>query len=157
MSEGYRLRVAGPADADVLVAQRRAMWHDMGQEDGRLLDEMCERYRPWMLEQFARERYFAWLVENRQEPVAGAAVWFRERLPGFTAVPHAGFLCNVYTSPSHRRQGLARRLVEHVIAWAPGAGLDTLELAPSEQGRPLYESFGFAASGELRLSLPGRA
>lgn len=49
----------------------------------------------------------------------------------------------VLTRPEYRRQGLARRLIEDAIATAERRGLRTLKLDATDEGRPLYESFGF--------------
>jgi N-acetylglutamate synthase-like GNAT family acetyltransferase len=49
----------------------------------------------------------------------------------------------VLTRPEHRRQGLARNLLTHVIERADIMGIRTLKLDATEQGLPLYEKFGF--------------
>ena len=53
----------------------------------------------------------------------------------------------VLTHPEHRRKGLATRLVEDAIAIAERNGICTLKLDATDEGRPLYESFGFAVEG----------
>ena len=59
----------------------------------------------------------------------------------------------MYTDPAHRRRGLARRLMETMIAWARAEGHATLYLHASDEGRGLYESLGFAPTNEMRLVL----
>ncbi|HTM38404.1 MAG TPA: GNAT family N-acetyltransferase [Terriglobales bacterium] len=51
----------------------------------------------------------------------------------------------VLTHPEHRRQGLARRLLAHVIEHADKMGTRTLKLDATEHGLPLYEQFGFVS------------
>jgi ribosomal-protein-alanine N-acetyltransferase len=59
---------------------------------------------------------------------------------------------NVCTEPNRRREGIARRLLEHVLedAGGPQARL-TLEVRPSNvAARELYDSLGFLAVGVRR-------
>lgn len=55
----------------------------------------------------------------------------------------------VLTHPEHRRQRLATRLMEDAIANAEREGVFTLKLDATDEGRPLYESFGFIVEGAV--------
>ncbi|HWB39853.1 MAG TPA: GNAT family N-acetyltransferase, partial [Gemmatimonadales bacterium] len=57
---------------------------------------------------------------------------------------------NVYVERPWRRRGVARRLMEAILSWAPGAGIVRLVLHPSSEARALYDSLGFVPTGELR-------
>lgn len=54
-----------------------------------------------------------------------------------------GTVMNVYTMPEHRRKGIARRLMEALLAEARELGLDFVELKATEDGHSLYKSLGF--------------
>jgi GNAT superfamily N-acetyltransferase len=58
-------------------------------------------------------------------------------------------ILNVYVDRPHRQQGVARRLMDALIRWAPGAGIVRLVLHAAPDGRHLYESLGFLASNEM--------
>ena len=60
---------------------------------------------------------------------------------------------NMYTEPEHRRQGLARRLMEAMIDWTRREGYAALFLHASEAGRPLYKELGFEPTNEMHLRL----
>lgn len=68
-----------------------------------------------------------------------------------TAYTHRnGTDCGIYavgTQPHWRRRGLARALVEHVLADARDAGMRTATLQSTPMGLPLYEALGFRAVG----------
>jgi GNAT superfamily N-acetyltransferase len=49
----------------------------------------------------------------------------------------------VLTHPDFRRQGLATRLLRHVLAIADKVAIRTLKLDATEMGEPLYRSLGF--------------
>lgn len=51
----------------------------------------------------------------------------------------------VLTRPEYRGHGFARRLFDHVLHHAEQLQIETLKLDATEQGKPLYESYGFHA------------
>lgn len=60
----------------------------------------------------------------------------------------------VYAHPSVRKQGHAKQLVEHYIAWAKGRGVARINIGVSlgihpEKVANLYQSLGFKKSGYL--------
>lgn len=59
-----------------------------------------------------------------------------------------GHIMNVYTSPAHRRRGVARRMLTLLIAVAGEQGMTELSLDATEEGRPLYLSLGFEENRE---------
>ena len=61
--------------------------------------------------------------------------------------------CGIYavgTLPAWRRKGLARMLLEHVLADAQRRGARTASLQSTRMGQPLYESLGFTPSAGTR-------
>lgn len=49
----------------------------------------------------------------------------------------------VLTAPKFRGRGFARALVEHALAVADSKGIETVKLDATDQGRPIYERYGF--------------
>lgn len=162
-------RPATPADAGVLAEHRVAMFRDMGDlhpDHEVALREASARYFATALE---RHEYLAWLAERPGAPapiVGGAGLQLRPLLPrpepGGTGIQlgREGLVLNVYVEPAWRRRGVARRLMEEVLRWAPANGVVRLVLHASADGRRLYESLGFVATSEMRfagpLGSPGR-
>lgn len=156
MPDTFRIRLASPDDAHLLATQRVGMFRDMGRtipEVETPLRDACEAYFRRAL---ADGEYVAWVAEDDAgQPLAGAGVQFRPLIPrtdpaGRTLlVGREGLILNVYVERAHRRRGIARALMETLIAWAPGAGIVRLVLHASDEGRPLYESLGFLAGNEM--------
>lgn len=89
-----------------------------------------------------------------EQIAAGLGVWLLDWPPGPTSLaPYRAYILNVYTEPAHRRQGLARRLVETALAWSQAQGIEVAMLHASDQGRPVYAALGFVPTNEMRLSL----
>ena len=106
--------------------------------------ERASQYNPWSLQHF---------LDELNNPVAAVDLyWHGEVL--------AGFLCtwliagemqvqNVATSPSIRRQGIAARLLRHVVE-RNRAELSSVFLEVRAGNKPaitLYEKLGFVATG----------
>ncbi len=156
MMEDYHIRVAEAHDTHVIAGQRAAMFRDMGilsPEEHELLVDAGER---WIAGLLADRRYAGWLVEHGSVVVAGSGILIREWMP----VPQCcrvgkwAHIANVYTDPKHRRRGLARRLMTTMLDWCASERFDHVTLAASSEGRPLYESLGFAPTSEMKLSRP---
>ena len=89
-----------------------------------------------------------WVVEVDGRPVAMAGVF-----------PDDGVLqvWGMWTDPAHRGQGLARALLDALIGPAVAEGQPVaLHVNLENPGaRAFYESYGFAATGELEPLRPG--
>ena len=150
----YRIRPATLADAAVLVRHRIAMFTDMAVPlDADVLDPA---FRAWLAETMPAGIYRAWLAETTGGDVAGGG--------GITIIPwppgprYAGdrlaFVYNVYTEPPHRRRGLARRIMDTIHTWCRDEGITSMALNASPDGKPLYESMGYAESPSPMMFLP---
>jgi GNAT superfamily N-acetyltransferase len=80
--------------------------------------------------------------------LVGLAAWHREEM---IKLQHKGFVWGVFVKETHRGQGLARRLIEAVIALARRSdGILLLNLTAYADNQPaiaLYESLGFVVYG----------
>lgn len=54
-----------------------------------------------------------------------------------------GWIGMVLTHPDFRRRGFARKLMGQAVEQTKTLGIQTLKLDATDQGRPLYETFGF--------------
>ena len=139
----YRIRPATIDDVEALVHHRVAMFSDMGTP----MDPTAvgRSFRAWVTEMLPAGVYRAWIVETASgDIVAGGGVTVLPWPPGPQSVgSHLAFVYNIYTEPSHRRCGVARRLMETIHAWCLAEGISTVALNSSTEGQPLYESLGY--------------
>jgi len=143
VSNDYRVRPATLDDADALVRHRIGMFTDMGVPlDAPTLDRS---FRAWLAETMPAGTYRAWLAETAEgEIAAGGGITILPWPPGPRYMGNKlAFVYNVYTEPAHRRRGLARRLMDEIHAWCREAGITSLALNASADGRPLYEAMGY--------------
>ena len=154
MNDSYSVREATVGDIPTLMHHAVAMFRDMGVGDDASRARAAEVRAPWTAERMRAGQYRSWLVEHGGAVVAGADVWLKPRQPGPGSIQETvPYVLNVYCHPQHRRQGLARHLLKTITAWAHNEGYRTVELHASDDGRPLYEDMGFAATNEMRLIL----
>jgi GNAT superfamily N-acetyltransferase len=150
----YRVRAATLDDMGTLVRHRIGMFTDMGVPlDVAALETA---FQTWLAELMPAGTYRAWLVETAEGEIAGGG--------GITILPwppgprymgdRLAFVYNVYTEPAHRRRGLARLLMDTIHIWCRDAGVTSVALNASEDGRPLYEALGYQVAPNPMMFLP---
>ncbi len=152
---GFTIRPATPADVETICAHRRSMFFDMGHRDDALLDEMIAVFRPWLRRMMSSGEYLAWVAVSLDGTIAaGLGLWLMDWPPHLIgAGARRANILNVYTASPFRRLGLARQLVKIALGWCQENGIRLAILHASEEGRPLYENFGFSPTNEMRLVL----
>ena len=154
MSTVRRIRKATVADVETILHHRRSMFADMGDGTEADRDAMVKSARPFIEAGLRGGSYYAWLVEIGSRVVAGGGI----AIVGYQPTPldpvaRRAFVLNMYTEPAYRRQGLAKQVLEAIIAWCREQGFKAVLLHASVAGRALYEQMGFEPTNEMRLLL----
>jgi GNAT superfamily N-acetyltransferase len=158
--QSFRVRPATVADAPLLARHRAAMFLDMDRCTSEVGEALRAAAEPMIREWVAAGTYLGFLAEPAGRPgevAGGAGLQLRPLLPrpgdDGTALVHGpeGYVLNVYVERAWRRRGVARLLMEHVLAETRRRGLTRVTLHSSEEGKPLYERLGFGPTNELRL------
>jgi GNAT superfamily N-acetyltransferase len=149
------IREAGLEDIPHILHHRRAMYWDIGNHDEDAHHRMLASAEAFLHAAMPRGRYRAWMAETPdRRVVAGAGITIVDWAGSADdPAPHRAWIQNVYTEPEYRRQGLARRLMDTVVAWCREEGFASVSLHASVFGRPLYEDMGFEQTNEMRLRL----
>jgi GNAT superfamily N-acetyltransferase len=148
------IREAQPADIPEILRQRRAMYEDMGTTDSAALEAMSSLSAGYLAKAMADGSFRAWLASDGEHVIAGGAVIISPWLAHpYDLECRRATILNVYTDPEYRRRGVARRLIEVIVAWCEREGLARVTLHASDAGRHLYESLGFELGNEMKLKL----
>ena len=152
-----RIRQATVEDVDIIIQQRCAMFADMGYGDEKSRNAMAIVARPFIEAALEDGSYQGWLAMDGDRVVAGGGL----AIVGFQPTPldlnpRRVWVLNMYTEPAYRRRGMARVILESMIRWCSEHGYKSMYLHTSDEGRPLYESFGFRPTNEMRLVLEHR-
>jgi GNAT superfamily N-acetyltransferase len=149
------LRPVAPGDLDTIVRHRSAMFRDSGRP-AELIAALEAPFRAWLAPRLDDGRYFGWIIEQDGTPVAGIGMMELEwpPHPSHPTSDRRGYILNVYVEPTHRRRGLARRLMAAATDEAKARCLEFVVLHATEQGRSLYASLGWTSSREMAISIP---
>jgi GNAT superfamily N-acetyltransferase len=151
MTFAYRIRYATVDDAEVIARHRAAMFYEMKSIDEIESASIISASIAQLSEMLARGDYLGWLVEWDAKVIAGGGVMMRRLLPrpGSLSGGEEAYILNVYTEPEHRRRGLARKIMETILAWCCEHDVARVTLHPSDEGEPLYRSLGFERTKEM--------
>lgn len=150
-----KIRRASAEDLGHILHHRVAMFEEMGFRDAEVLDRVETVSREYFTQALRARTYLGWMAEDSNGRVLGGGGIVVADWPGFPGENHAkrAWIFNMYTEPEARRCGVAKRLIQEMIAWCRGQGYGMVALHASEAGRPLYESMGFRSSNEMTLKL----
>ena len=143
-------RLATTDDVDTLAQKRWQMeterHPDIQADYAAYLAAARQAIRP----EIERGAHIAFLAEVEGEVVACAILIWWTMLPSLTELQRRrAYVSSVYCDPAWRRCGIARHLMEQLLAHAREMGVQRLILWPSEMGRPLYLDQGFEPSRAL--------
>jgi GNAT superfamily N-acetyltransferase len=156
LSFAYRIRRAVVDDAGIIAHHRASMFYDMKYVDEIGRASIKSASIPPLAEMIEREDYLGWLAESEEKVLASGGIMMRRLLPRPGSL-HGGeeaYILNVYTEPSYRRRGLARKLMETALAWCCERGVARVTLHPSEEGENLYYGLGFERTKEMIWKRP---
>jgi GNAT superfamily N-acetyltransferase len=150
----FAIREASLTDIPEIVRQRRRMYEDMNYNDLTRLEEMASLATEYLRKAMRDGSFRSWLASDGERIIAGGAV----NISPWPSHPYdlecrRATILNVYTDPEYRRQGVAQKLMQTMIEWCRLEGFARITLHASDDGRHLYESLGFEASNEMRITL----
>ena len=154
MSAEILLRRATLNDIPELLLHRRGMYQAMGYTDSTALAGMMKTSEPYLREAIGNGTLHAWVAEAGGRVIGGGLIIVSSWLSHpYDQECRRATILNMFVEPEFRRRGIARRLMETMIAWCRQQGFAGVALHASDQGRPLYEKLGFEPTTEMRLKL----
>jgi GNAT superfamily N-acetyltransferase len=144
----YSIRPATIIDLPHIVEHRTLMFREMAIPAE--FEEMAAATESWLRHAIPSHTYRGWMAVTANGEVAGGAGLIVIPWPPgpMSMDPRCGFIFNVYTHPSHRKQGLGRRMMDAVHDWCRAEGIARVVLNASAFGKPLYDSMGYVVTDE---------
>ena len=148
----YSIRPATVSDIPHIVAHREGMFRDMGTRAD--FPAMAPTFAAWLATAMPAGDYRSWLAATPDgDVVAGAGLIVFPWPPGPTVMDgRCAYVFNVYTSPAHRRNGLARKLMEAIHDWSRAQGIERVVLNASRDGHPIYQAMGYVEVEQPMMS-----
>jgi GNAT superfamily N-acetyltransferase len=154
MPENLIIREASTDDLPEILRQRRSMYLDMDYEDSPALAKMLSTCEPYLRQALSDRSFRSWVAVLNSKIVGGGAVL----ISPWPSHPYdlecrRATILNVYVYPEFRRQGIARELMQTMIAWCRQENFASVFLHASKDGRTLYESLRLEPTNEMKLKL----
>jgi GNAT superfamily N-acetyltransferase len=144
------LRRATPADAAALTHLRALMHESMGHAVDETWRLTCEAA---FTRRISTDSFVAFVVEIEGAIVSTGAGWIEEHLPSpYQLDARKGYIASMSTEPEHRRQGHAKVVFEALLGWFAEHEITRIDLRATEDGQPLYASFGFRVLGGTTMA-----
>ncbi|WP_455931233.1 GNAT family N-acetyltransferase [Priestia aryabhattai] len=105
--------------------------------------------------EISNHNFISYIAKMDEEVVSVSGISFFKRPPYLENLQGIeAYILNMYTLPSHRKQGLARQLLEKCIEECKKRDVKRIWLHASKDGEPLYKNMGFNFKGsEMELFL----
>ena len=155
--EGSVIRPAGSGDIATIVALRALMFEAMGTSSEDLLDtEWQQQAARWVQLRLSDPRIHIVVAEAHGTVVSCGMAQVVDLMPSPTRAGAGGLISNIATFPRHRRLGFTHATFEALLDWlAEETDAEIVSLNATEDGRAMYEKFGFEETTfpEMRLVL----
>lgn len=146
----YEIRKATAEDIEIVLEMRYTTLRDVcGLKEDYSFDEF---FKEISRTYFANENQTTVLAYEKGAPIGCATICYQFLMPTFDhPTGKRAHVMNVYVHENYRRQGIARKMMELLIAEARERGVTEISLDSTEKGRLLYEAMGFEASAECMV------
>lgn len=151
-------RKATLADIPDLARLRIVFLNEVQSPETHLVSEegLNEILQDFFRQYLANDEIVVWIALVDDEIVSTSGLCFSKIIPGFTLLDgRVAYIMNIYTLPEWRKKGIGKQVFHHILEAAKERNYKRVILHATEDGRPVYEKFGFLATNdemELRLS-----
>ncbi|GAB3519148.1 GNAT family N-acetyltransferase [Emticicia fontis] len=151
-------RKATLADIPELARLRVEFLKEVQNPETYLVNEtqLNEILQEFFQQHIENDEIVAWIALADGEVVSTSGLCFSTIMPGFTLLDgRVAYIMNIYTLPDWRKKGIGRQVFHHILEAAKERNYKRVILHATEDGRPIYEKFGFKATNdemELRIA-----
>lgn len=137
------------------LAMLRGMFLSELNKDPNSKNEFVSSNLVYLKEAIPKEEFVAWIAIDNGKIVGTSGIVFYN-IPPCKSSPNGkvAYIQNMYTLKEYRRKSIARELFARTIEEAKAKGCTKIMLNASDDGKPLYEQFGFKdVSDEMECCL----
>ena len=145
MSDNLKIRLAVPADAELLTDLRLQMRRERETAQLTISEESFRQNNLDYFSKFVADgSYVGVIAEIDGEVAATGGICLHNHPPSYS-MPDGRSACllNMYTLPQFRGRGLAGKIVAVLVEEARKAGCSQVFLNASVMGKGVYQKFGF--------------
>jgi GNAT superfamily N-acetyltransferase len=137
--------LAGESHIPVLIDCRIQFLKDLpGPQTEAAEAVLRQSLRTYFRQALNNKTYICWIAQHNGE-VAGIGGMAVRTNPGSFKNPSgkAGYIMNMYTVPSYRRNGICANILNRLVATGKDLGIQSFELHATKEGEPVYQQNGF--------------
>ena len=149
-------RKASIADLDVLTTTRIEVLRAANKLSADVdMSEVERQSREYYQDALKNDTHVAYLIFDEDTFVGAGGISYFQVMPTYhNPTGKKAYIMNMYTNPHYRRQGIALKTLELLVADAKEKGIMAISLEATDTGRPLYEKYGFIKMND-EMELPG--
>ena len=139
--DGVDYRKLEWSNIDRFIELRKAQLAEEGANtDVDITDNLYTYYE----KHFSDGTFVSWIATINDEIIATSGMSFVEQPPHYgNPSGRTGILSSMYTVETHRRKGIAKKLLNYVVNEARGYGCAAVHITSAHMGTFLYQDFGF--------------
>lgn len=140
-----KFRKAGIEDLSELIAIRiRALRAANDLSDDADMSEVEKEIFRYYQEALPSGSHSAYLIYDGDKIIGSGNISYYSVMPTYCHPSgRKGYISNMYVVPEYRNRGIARQMLDILVAEIRAKGDVSITLEATEMGRPLYEKYGF--------------
>ena len=147
-------RKATIADLEILTETRIEVLRAANQLSNDVdMSEVRKQSYEYYQNSLKNDTHLAYLIFDDETFVGAGGISYFQVMPTYhNPTGKKAYIMNMYTKPDYRRQGIAFKTLDLLVADAKEKGITNISLEATDMGRPLYAKYGFVKmSNEMEL------
>ena len=138
-------RKATIADLDILTETRIEVLRAANQLSNDIdMSEVKKQSYEYYQKSLQDDTHLAYLIFDDEKFVGAGGISYYQVMPTYhNPSGKKAYIMNMYTRPDYRRQGIAFKTLDLLVADAKTKGITAISLEATDMGRPLYAKYGF--------------
>lgn len=150
-------RKATIADLEILTETRIEVLRAANQLSNDVdMSEVKKQSFEYYQNSLENDTHLAYLVFDDKTFVGAGGISYFQVMPTYhNPTGKKAYIMNMYTKPDYRRQGIAFKTLDLLVADAKAKGITAISLESTDMGRPLYVKYGFTKMND-EMELPNQ-
>ena len=148
-------RKATIADLEILTETRIEVLRAANQLSNEIdMSEVKKQTYEYYQNSLQSNNHLAYLIFDDEKFVGAGGISYFQVMPTYhNPTGKKAYIMNMYTKPDYRRQGIAFKTLDLLVADAKTKGVNAISLEATDMGRPLYTKYGFIKMND-EMELP---
>jgi len=152
---GFNYKKATIADLEILTETRIEVMRAANQLNNDVdMSEVKQQSFEYYQNALKNDTHLAYLIFDEGTFVGAGGISYFQVMPTYhNPTGKKAYIMNMYTKPEYRRQGIAFKTLDLLVADAKTKGINAISLETTDMGRPLYTKYGFIKMND-EMELP---